>query len=166
MRPVTRGAVALSIAGAIVLVLATASVAQGQGQSVEMRLDDRSRAELLVAREAVWRAWFANDSARLERLLPARMIAIDGGDSVWQNREQIFAGAREFAAGGGKLVGLAFPRTEMQVFGDVVVLYTTFRFDTENSGQRETATGSAVEVFVRRDGRWVNPSWYVDFTGR
>ena len=153
MRPIL---LALIFAGAI-------SGAAGAQANVETKLDEKSRAELFTAREAVWRAWFANDTARLNRLLPARMIAIDGGDTLWQNREQILAGARGFAQGGGKLVGLTFPRSEVQVFGDVAVIYTTFRFYTERGGEKQTATGTAVEVFVRKDGRWVNPSWYLDF---
>jgi hypothetical protein len=126
-------------------------------------LTDRDRAELLAAREQVWRAWFAYDTAQLERLLPADGFLAVGSDSVWRNREQTMAGARAFARSGGRLVSIEFPRTEMQVFGDVVVIYTTFRYTTERGGQRNHASGNAVEVFVRRNGVWQNPSWYLDF---
>jgi hypothetical protein len=51
----------------------------------------------------------------------------------------------------------------MQVFGDVVVIYTTFRYTTERAGQQSRSAGNAVEVFVRRNGIWQNPSWYLDF---
>jgi len=129
----------------------------------ERVLDDRSHAELLVAREAVWRAWFANDTAALVRLLPARMIAIQEGDTLWSNRDQVLTAARAFAGGGGRLMRLEFPRIEMQVFGDVVVLYSHFVFETERSGQRGSSRGTAVEVFVKRDDVWQNPSWYLDF---
>ncbi|MGH7719203.1 MAG: nuclear transport factor 2 family protein [Gemmatimonadaceae bacterium] len=129
----------------------------------EQALDGRSHADLLVAREAVWRAWFASDTAALARLLPARMIAIQEGDTIWSNRDQVLGAAREFAADGGRLLRLEFPRTEMQVFGDVVVLYSKFAFETERSGKRGTSRGAAVEVFVKRDGVWQNPSWYLDF---
>ena len=85
-----------------------------------------------------------------------------GSDSVWRTREQTIAG-RAFARGGGRLVSIEFPRTEMQVFGDVVVIYTAFRYTTERAGQQNRAAGNAVEVFVRRNGRWQNLSWYLDF---
>jgi hypothetical protein len=129
-------------------------------------LDERSRAELLAAREQVWRAWFAYDTVQLERLLPAEGFLAAGEDSVWRNREQTIAQSREFSRSGGRLVSVEFPRTEMQVFGDVVVIYTTFRFTTERRGQQEHSAGNAVEVFVRRDGVWQHPSWYLDFLER
>jgi hypothetical protein len=126
-------------------------------------LDDRSRSELLTAREQVWRAWFAYDSVQLERLLPRDGFLAIGGDSAWQNREQTIEGSRAFARSGGRLVSIAFPRTEMQAFGDVVVIYTTFAYTTEREGQRRDSSGNAVEVFARKDGAWQNPSWYLDF---
>ena len=130
---------------------------------LERTLDDRSRTELLAAREQVWRAWFAFDSVHLERLLPRDNFIAAGSDSVWRTREQTIAGSRAFVRGGGRLLSIEFPRTEMQVFGDVVVIYTTFRYTTERAGQQNTAAGNAVEVFVRRNGVWQNPSWYLDF---
>lgn len=126
-------------------------------------LDASARAELLETREQVWRAWFAYDSVQLERLLPADGFLAVGADSVWRTREQTFAESRAFVKSGGRLVSIEFPRTEMQVFGDVVVIYTTFRFTTEHGGQRNTSAGNAVEVFERRGGVWQNPSWYLDF---
>ena len=127
-------------------------------------LDDRARSELLAAREQVWRAWFAYDSVQLDRLLPREGFLAIGGDSAWQNREQTIEGSRAFARGGGRLVSIEFPRTEMQVFGDVVVIYTTFKYTTARAGERRDASGNAVEVFVRKNGVWQNPSWYLDFT--
>jgi len=127
-------------------------------------LDDRSRSELLTAREQVWRAWFAYDSVQLERLLPRDGFLAIGGDSAWENREQTIDRSRAFARSGGRLVSVAFPRTEMQVFGDVVVIYTTFVYTTERGGQRRDSSGNAVEVFVRRNGVWQHPSWYLDFS--
>jgi hypothetical protein len=155
---------------AVVLTVSISAVASAQSSTARASsfgsgrgLDDRSRAELLAVREQVWRAWFANDSAQLERLLPRDTFIAAGSDSVWQNREQTLAGSKAFARGGGRLVSIEFPRTEMQVFGDVVVIYTTFRFTTERAGQQHRAAGNAVEVFVRRNGGWQNPSWYLDF---
>ncbi|HEX6050687.1 MAG TPA: nuclear transport factor 2 family protein [Gemmatimonadaceae bacterium] len=131
--------------------------------AVARSLDARARTELLEAREQVWRAWFAHDSVQLERLLPRDGFLAVGADSVWRNRDQTIAESRAFTKSGGRLVSIEFPRTEMQVFGDVVVIYTTFRYTTEHGGQRHTSAGNAVEVFERRDGVWQNPSWYLDF---
>ena len=156
-------AAALLFTGASSVVLAQSPTRQVSATAAGSRLDERSRAELLAAREQVWRAWFANDSVQLERLLPRDQFLAAGSDSVWQTREQTLAGSKAFARGGGRLVSIEFPRTEMQVFGDVVVIYTTFRYTTERAGQQHRATGNAVEVFTRRDGRWQNPSWYLDF---
>ena len=162
---VSRVLTALLLTSAPVVGTAQSTTRHASGVGVSHTLDDRSRAELLAAREQVWRAWFANDSAQLERLLPRDSFIAAGSDSVWQSREQTIAGSNAFARSGGRLVSIEFPRTEMQVFGDVVVIYTTFRYTTERAGQQHRAAGNAVEVFVRRNGVWQNPSWYLDFTG-
>ena len=154
---------ALLLTSAPAVGRAQSSTRNASGVGVSHTLDDRSRAELLAAREQVWRAWFAYDSVQLERLLPRDNFIAAGSDSVWRTREQTIADSRAFARGGGRLVSIEFPRTEMQVFGDVVVIYTTFRYTTEHGGQQNRAAGNAVEVFVRRNGGWQNPSWYLDF---
>ncbi len=120
------------------------------------------RQEILAAREAVWRAWFANDRARLEAVIPEETIAINAGEERWQNRAEILAAAEEFVAGGGKLVRLEYPRTDIQLYGDVAILYTTYLFEVENQGERQTSSGRGTEIFVRRDGRWVNSGWHLD----
>src|SRR5215470_17112314 len=61
------------------------------------------REQILAAREAVWKAYFANDRAALERLIPDEAIAIDGGSSEWSNKSAILAGAKRFADSGRKL---------------------------------------------------------------
>ncbi|HEU4769743.1 MAG TPA: hypothetical protein VFS77_20410, partial [Pyrinomonadaceae bacterium] len=48
-----------------------------------------SRREILAKRDAVWKAWFTNDRATLEKLIPAEAIAINSGSSEWSNREAI-----------------------------------------------------------------------------
>ena len=58
------------LVGAAVAVPAQTKVSVS-GQVV----DPRTRAELESAREAVWRAWFAGDSASLEKLIPAALAA-------------------------------------------------------------------------------------------
>ena len=117
---------------------------------------------LLDAREAVWRAYFANDRAALEKLIPEETIAINAGDNTWENRKAILDGAERFAKSGGKLVRLEFPKTEIQVYGYTAVVYSNYLYELETAGKRYQQTGRATEVFVLRKGQWVNPGWHMD----
>jgi hypothetical protein len=116
--------------------------------------------ELLAAREAVWRAWFAHDTIALARLLP-EAAAAGSGDS-WEDRQAILAGSRAFAARGGRLVRLEFAGTDIRVLGDVAVVTSTYTYETEITGKRAASTGRATEVFVKRRGTWINPFWHMD----
>jgi ketosteroid isomerase-like protein len=117
--------------------------------------------DLLAAREAVWRAWFANDAPQLAELIPPELIAIETGEK-WQTREDELAGAKDFAAKGGKLVRLEFPQTEIQAYGRTAILYTKFTLETEMDGKRTTLSGRATEIFVLRHDKWVNVGWHLD----
>jgi uncharacterized damage-inducible protein DinB len=120
------------------------------------------REQVLAAREAVWKAYFANDRATLERLLPEELIAIDNGSNEWSDRTTVFAGAKSFAESGGKLVRLEFPKTEMQIYGGAVIVYTTYICETEVNGNRRTASGRGTEIFIRRGNGYVHPLWHLD----
>jgi ketosteroid isomerase-like protein len=125
-------------------------------------LSDRERRALLADRESVWRAYFAGDVKLLADALPEDTIAINAGEETWVEREGILAGARDFSRSGGKLVRLEFPTTEIRAYGDVAILYTTYRLEVEQGGQRRTESGRGTEIFVYREGRWVNPGWHLD----
>lgn len=120
------------------------------------------RQRILTTREAVWRAYFANDRTALEKLIPEDAIAIDSGSDEWSNRAAILAGAKYFADSGAKLVRLEFPKTEMQVYGNTVVIYTNYLYETETKGKREVKTGRGTEIFVRRGNDLVNVGWHLD----
>jgi len=120
------------------------------------------REQILKAREAVWRAYFANDRAALNRLIPEEAIAIDNGATEWSDRAKILAGAQDFAKNGGKLVWLEFPKTELQVYGNTVIVYTTYRCEIEMNGQRTTQSGRGTEFFVWRGNELVNTGWHLD----
>jgi ketosteroid isomerase-like protein len=124
-----------------------------------MSPDEKS--SLLAAREAVWRAWFANDTPKLAELLPPELIAIETREK-WQTREDELAGSKDFAAKGGKLVRLEFPQTEIQAYGRTAIIYTKFTLETEMDGKRTTLSGRATEMFVFRQGKWVNVGWHLD----
>jgi Domain of unknown function (DUF4440) len=153
----------LSILAALACLSCTAPAPTRDGSSAApFAFTDARRAELLQAREAVWRAWFAHDTAQLKVLLPDNLIAIPPVGNDWQSLNATLMESRGFAGSGGKLVRLEFPRTEIQTFGPVAVVYSTYLFETETGGQRSTIKGRVSEVFEYRDGRWVNPSWHMD----
>ena len=144
----------ISVGAVIVLVVACAAR--------EVQKTDPRLARLLADREAVWQAWFSNDQQRLEQLLPSDVVAINSGDTTWQGRAAVLAGAREFAQSGTKFVRVTFPRTEQQVFGDVAILYSRYELELERNGRRSVTTGRATEVFVWRDSVWQNSGWHLD----
>jgi hypothetical protein len=125
-------------------------------------LSPKNRQSILDARESVWRAWFTNDQARLAKLIPEDAIAIDSDGDAWGNRAAILDGAKRFAASGAKLVRLEFPRTEFQVYGRTIILYTTYLYELDSNGQKSTHSGRGTEIFVMRDGELVNTGWHLD----
>jgi ketosteroid isomerase-like protein len=131
-------------------------------QQMPRSLPAQAKKQLLDAREAVWRAYFAGDQAVLEKLIPEETIAIDSGDNTWTNRKAVLDGSRQFARSGGKLVKLEFPKTEVQVYGNTAVLYSNYSYELEAAGQRAARSGRVTEVFVWRKGQWVNPGWHMD----
>ena len=127
------------------------------------QIGDQIKKRLLDARESVWRAYFAGDRVTLEKLIPEDTIAIDpGGDPNWSGRQKILEGSTDFAKSGGKLVKLEFPKTEIQMYGMTAVIYSIYSYDLEVGGKRTTNTGRVTEVFVLRNGQWVNPGWHMD----
>ena len=125
-------------------------------------LPDQMKKRLLDAREAVWRAFFAGDRATLEKVIPEETVAIEADDNNWSNRQTIFEGSAQFAKNGGKLVKLEFPRTEIQVYGFTAVVYSNYLYELEVGGQHINRSGRVTEVFVLRNGQWVNPGWHMD----
>lgn len=120
------------------------------------------RQRILAKRDAVWKAWFANDRATLEILIPEEAIAINSGSKEWSNKAAIFAGAKAFADSGAKLVKLEFPKTEIQAYGNTVLIYTTYVYEIEKDGKRTTTAGRGTEMFVRRGDELVNVGWHLD----
>ena len=125
-------------------------------------LPNQMKQKLLEAREAVWRSFFAGDRAKLEKLIPAETIAIEAFDNNWSNRQKILDGAEQFAKNGGKLLKLEFPKTEIQVYGFTAIVYSNYVYELEVRGQRQNQSGRVTEIFVLRNGEWVNPGWHMD----
>jgi ketosteroid isomerase-like protein len=136
---------------------------KSQQTSMPATLTPRLRQQILEAREAVWRAYFTNDQAQLDKLVPADTIVLEGSsEKPFVKKAEILESAKQGAQRGSKLVRLEFPQTEMQVYGDTAIIYTTYLYELENAqGERRTSTGRATEIFVRRQGAWVNPGWHM-----
>jgi Domain of unknown function (DUF4440) len=140
----------------------TNSAVLGQDSSQPRTVTPVFRKQILVAREAVWKAWFTNDRAALEKLIPEEAIAIDSASETWSNRKAIFASAQRFADSGGKLLRLEFPKTEIQAYGNTIIVYTTYLVETEVDGKRNVEQGRGTEMFVKRGDTFVNVGWHLD----
>jgi hypothetical protein len=117
------------------------------------------RAELMKAREAVWRAWFGGNEAALRTLLPPETIALAAGPEGWTTRDAIIRSSLDFSRAGGTLVRLEFPRTDVQQYGATAILYTSYLFETETKGKKALERGKAIEIFVRQQNGWINSGW-------
>jgi len=129
-------------------------------------LSDALRQSLLTAREAVWRAFFANDHAALEKLIPEDLITIEPEGGKFGNRAAVLAGAAQMAQSGTKLTRLEFPKTEIQLYGNSAIIYSTYLYELEKDGRRTPFSGRVTEIFVFRKGQWVNPGWHMDVTAQ
>lgn len=135
---------------------------RAEQMSKPLTIGPEIRQRILTAREAVWKAWFANDRVALEKLIPEEVIAINNGSEEWSDRAAVLDGAKRFAESGGKLVKLEFPKTEIQVYGNTVLVYTTYVYEIDMNGKRTIAKGRATEMFVRRGDELVNVGWHMD----
>ena len=125
--------------------------------------ESSSDEELLKVRESVWRDWFAGNRKALMAILPADFVGIGAGGGAGQSRTETVASSEAFAAGGGKLMNLAFSDNRIQWIGNVAIIYCGFTFTTtDKAGASNTVTGRATEVFLRSGSRWLHPGWHLD----
>jgi hypothetical protein len=129
-------------------------------------LDADERASLLKAREAVWRAWFGGDQAMLLKLLPSELITIEPESTAFGTLEANLEASRGFKASGNKLTRLVFPATRIQTYGNTAIIYTSYEIDLQSGGQTQTERGMATEVFVLKDGQWLNTGWQLGRTAK
>lgn len=130
--------------------------------SVVLHAEAASDEELLHTRESVWRAWFAGDTRTLEELVPPETIVMSGGEKEWKRQKDVLRSSDEFHSRGGKLIRLEFPQTEIQHFGDVAIIWSTYVLETEVGGKRSRGSSRVTEIFVYRHGHWTNPGWHTD----
>lgn len=142
---------------AALLACAVAAPAGAQQRTV----DAKTRSELERARDVIWRAWFAGDSATLDRVLAGALAAGDS-EEEWSDRRRAIADSREFAKSGVKLVDLKFDGTSIDLHGKVAVMTANFTYTTsDGAGKRNTSRGHAVEIFVLEKGAWTHPFWHL-----
>ena len=132
------------------------------GATVSSLRSNNDDEDLLRARESVWRAWFAGDTRTLAELVPPESIVMSGGEKEWKRRADVLRSAAEFHSKGGRLVRLEFPRTEIQHFGDVAIIWSSYVVETEVDGKRSLGSSRVTEIFVRQRGGWTNPGWHTD----
>jgi Domain of unknown function (DUF4440) len=125
-------------------------------------LTDEVRKELLDARDIAWRSFFQKDLTVVERILAPELIAIQQNSDKWDDRTRLVALAKAMNEQGVQLLRLEFPHTEIQLFGDTAILYYTYVFETGLKGKSVVDGGRGTEVFVRRDGKWVDVGWHLD----
>ena len=142
------------------LTIAAVIVAAWSSTGIAANSDESSN--LLRVREVVWRSWFDNDAKTLRELVPPETIVISAGEKQWKHQAAVLQSAADFHAQGGKLIRLEFPRTEIQQFGEVAILYSEYRLETEMRGKHSVSSGRATEIFVRHNGQWTNPGWHTD----
>lgn len=130
--------------------------------SAAVAITPEFRKRALDERIRVWNAWFNNDQQELRRLLPEELVAINNGEERWYTRDSVLEAAQQFAGTGARLVRLEFPRTEIQAYGNTVILFSTFVYELDTRGQREVTSGRATETFVEREGVLVNTGWHLD----
>jgi len=142
----------LIVAAALVSALSIANL------SAQKQDDD----QLLRVRETIWRAWFAGDTKTLKELVPPGTIVMSGGEEKWKYQADVLRTSAEFHAHGGRLIRLDFPRTEVQHFGDVAIVWSTYILETEVNGKRSSNSARVTEIFVKQHGHWTNPGWHTD----
>ena len=125
-------------------------------------VDPAIQQQIVAIRDTAWRAYFANDQATMGRLFPANFISVGWSGGPWLDRAGTLADAAQFAAKGGSLVALEFPHTEIQLFGDVAVVYSLYIVEFNYEGITSRQSGRATEVFQKKDGHWIHPSWHLD----
>jgi hypothetical protein len=129
---------------------------------VKLPAQKQNDEELLRTREAVWRAWFAGDTKTLGELVPLGTIVMSGGETEWKHQSEMLRSSVEFHAKGGKIIRLEFPRTEVQHFGDVAIVWSNYVLETEVDGKRSSGASRVTEIFVWQNGHWTNPGWHTD----
>lgn len=118
--------------------------------------------KLLAARREAWTCFFRNDAAAMLTMFPEETVAGNPGKRNWETQMDMIRSAQIFAKEGNKLVDLHFSNTTIRRYGKTVVLYSNYSVTTAKNGDKTTLTGRCMELFVFRNGQWVNPGWEIE----
>jgi hypothetical protein len=151
----------LSAVYAITMILGIAA-ARHESAAQDSAPTEKIRNELLEARSTAWRAFFQKDLTVLEQILAPELIAIQEQVERWDNRASLLKMAQSMKERGVQLTRLEFPRTEIQLFGNTAILYYTYVMEQRLGDQAAVDTGRGTEIFVHRDGKWVDVGWHLD----
>jgi len=132
--------------------------ALGDLMSAYRPLGDDERSSLMQVREAVWRAWFGGDRGTLDKILAPELITI-GQDGTVGTQQSNLENSRAFAASGGKLTRLEFPSTQVQAYGNTVIMYSSYVMELQTGGAPRPERGMATEIFVKHGDAWVHTGW-------
>jgi len=130
----------------------------------QQNVSTQTRNELFEAREAAWRSFFQQDPATaIEKTISPDVIAIQENEEKWDNRAHLIDVAKAMQSQKIKLIRLEFPRTEVQVFNNTAILYYAYIFETGiEGGVSGVDAGRGTEVFVRKEGHWLDVGWHLD----
>jgi Domain of unknown function (DUF4440) len=122
---------------------------------------DRNLGKTVQAlREAVWRAYFSNDDAFLDKTLRPDFGLLSDPQSVSSKRAEVFTAAKKFAETDTHLISLEFSHTEIRLYEQTAILYADFRYELESSGKhQDPVSGKTTDIFVYRDGKWFQVGW-------
>jgi hypothetical protein len=115
--------------------------------------------DIVGARDSVWRAWFAHDTALLERVLPSALVAGGGRPIHWNDLATELSDSRAFASSGARLERIRFTNTRVTIDGNVAMVGSDYQLFVRSPQRSDSMSGHAVELFVREGDRWVNPFW-------
>jgi ketosteroid isomerase-like protein len=83
--------------------------------------------------------------------------------AMGRDRASIIQDAKAFRRDGGKYVGMTFTNDEFFVNGSTAVIWSHYDAHlTDSTGRPTKMSGQAIELFVKQDGRWINPHWHLD----
>ncbi len=134
----------------------------GDSNSALRPISAQMRSSMLKTRDEVWYAFFANDIAKLQKLIPKEIVAINPGQAKFDDHASIFRTAKSIAESGAKLVKLEFPTTEIQVYGSTVIMYSDYVYELDTKGRKQAYSGRATEIFVMRNNTLENVGWHLD----
>jgi ketosteroid isomerase-like protein len=152
-----------STAFAVVLALLLLAVAVflSLPAAAEPSAEPAWRTELLTTRKAVWVNYYASPE-RLAELLTDDLVALDGHGGPFETKTSVLAGSRRTIEKGSRLLAIDFPVNEVQRYGDVAIVYTTFAMKVQTGAEPPVdRSGQATEFFVLRDGRWLHTGWHL-----